>query len=157
LGQDALENSRRFFDDLRHTISGVYHTLLSLTRRTHHKMTRAPGRWTLGVLGTAALVLVLINIRRIFALLRAYMLRAHPDRAPRIAAALWYEKMVRRLARHGWRKSPSQTPRDFVQTIQEPALQKKVAEFTRVYESARFGQSPDDARALPELFEKIAE
>jgi hypothetical protein len=35
-------------------------------------------------------------------------------------------------------------------------LQEKVASFTRAYESARFGQSVDDARALPELFEEIS-
>jgi hypothetical protein len=68
---------------------------------------------------------------------------------------LWYEQMLRRMAHHGWRKSPSQTPRDFVVAIQEPGLQKGVAEFTRAYESARFGQSVDDARALPELLEGI--
>ena len=156
LGQDAVENSRRLLDGLRHAISGVYHTLLQLTRRTHRKMTRAPGKWTLGVLAVAALILLLINVRRLFGALRAYTLLAHPDRAPRRAAALWYERMVRKLARRGWRKTPSQTPRDFVQSIQESALQTKVADFTRAYESARFGQSTDDARTLPELFEKIS-
>ena len=54
-------------------------------------------------------------------------------------------------------QSPSQTPQDFVVAIQEPALQKRVACFTRAYESARFGRSADDAKALPELFEEIAE
>jgi protein-glutamine gamma-glutamyltransferase len=157
LGQDAVENSRRFIDSMGHAISGMYHKMLNLTRRTHHRMTRAPGKWTFGVLGTTALLLLLANLRHMIRALRAYLLRAHPDRAPRLAAALWYERMVRRLARRGWRKSPSQTPRDFVQAIQEPVLQKKVADFTRVYESARFGQSVADARALPELFDKIAE
>ena len=63
--------------------------------------------------------------------------------------------MVNRLARKGWRKAPSQTPRDFVRTIQEPVLQKKVAQFTEVYEAARFGKSAENASELPELFEKI--
>lgn len=157
LGQDAVENSRRLFDGLRHGISGVYYKLLQLTRRTHRKMTRAPGKWTLGMVGISALVLFAFNARRIFRALRAHVLRAHPDRAPRLAAALWYERLVRKLARRGWRKLPSQTPRDFVEAIQEPVLQKKVAEFTKVYESVRFGQSVDDARLLPELFEKVAE
>jgi hypothetical protein len=65
--------------------------------------------------------------------------------------------MVNRLARLGWRKSPSQTPVDFVAAIQEAALQKKVAAFTRAYESARFGNSVDDAQSLPGLFEEIAD
>jgi len=63
--------------------------------------------------------------------------------------------MVDRMARLGWRKSPSQTPLDFVAAIQESALQKKVARFTRAYESARFGKSVDDAQKLPGLFQNI--
>jgi hypothetical protein len=63
--------------------------------------------------------------------------------------------MVGRLARLGWRKSPSQTPLDFVAAIQETSLQKKVARFTQAYESARFGKSLDDAQSLPELFNDI--
>jgi len=60
------------------------------------------------------------------------------------------------MARLGWRKLPSQTPLDFVAAIQEAALQKRVARFTRAYESARFGKSVDDAQTLPELFKDIA-
>jgi hypothetical protein len=63
--------------------------------------------------------------------------------------------MVSRMARRGWRKSPSQTPLDFVAAIQETALQNKVGRFTRAYESARFGKSVDDAQSLPELFQDI--
>jgi hypothetical protein len=59
------------------------------------------------------------------------------------------------MARLGWRKSLSQTPLDFVAAIQEATLQKKVARFTRAYESARFGKSVDDAQSLPELFQDI--
>ncbi|MGA8539682.1 MAG: DUF4129 domain-containing protein, partial [Terriglobales bacterium] len=66
-----------------------------------------------------------------------------------------YDRMVVRMARRGWRKLPSQTPLDFVAAIQEAALQKKVARFTRAYESARFGESVDDARSLPGLFREI--
>jgi len=97
----------------------------------------------------------LVNLRSILRALANRRLRAHPDRAPRESAALWYERMLRRLARDGWRKTPAQTPNDFVAAIQEPVLQSKVATFTRAYESARFGQSAEDARALPELFEEI--
>jgi hypothetical protein len=65
--------------------------------------------------------------------------------------------MVDRLARRGWRKSPSQTPLDFVAAIQEAELQRKVASFTRAYESARFGESVDDAQTLPALFKEITD
>jgi hypothetical protein len=87
--------------------------------------------------------------------LRARALRKHPERAPRESAALWYDRMVARMARRGWRKLPSQTPLDFVAAIQEPALQQKVASFTQAYESARFGQSVEDAQNLPRLFDDV--
>jgi hypothetical protein len=99
---------------------------------------------------------MLLNLGRLLRGLRDRRLRAHPERAPRESAALWYDRMVGRMARRGWRKSPAQTPLDFVACIQDPFLQKKVAKFTRAYESARFGESVDDAHRLPELFEDIA-
>jgi transglutaminase-like putative cysteine protease len=156
LGQDAAQNSRRFFETVRHWFSHHYRKLLNSARQTHHQMTLAPTRWIGWGLAGTALLLFLSNLRRIIVALRAYLLRSHPERAPQKAAALWYERMVRGLARRGWRKSASQTPHDFVAAIQEPRLQQKVAAFTRAYESARFGQSVDDARVLPKLFEEIA-
>jgi protein-glutamine gamma-glutamyltransferase len=155
LGQDAANSGRRFFETLRDWFSRHYAALLNSARTTHQQIARSPARWVGGGLGVMALLIGLINLRRTLRALRARMLRAHPERAPRESAALWYERMVRRLGRRGWRKSPSETPRDFVEAIQEPLLQQKVAAFTRAYESARFGRSVDDARILPELFEEI--
>ena len=155
LGQDAARSSRRFLNRMRHWYARNYRALLSLARTTQDKITRSPAHWIGGTLGLTALLLVLLNFRHLLHAVRAHLLRSHPDRAPQQAAALWYERMVRWLARRGWRKSPSQTPRDFVEAIQEPLLQQKVAAFTRAYESARFGRSVDDARVLPELFEEI--
>ncbi len=155
LGQDATQTSRHFLEQMRHWLSRQYLALLNSARRTQRQMSQSPGRWFAGTLGLAALLLVLFNLGQILRAVRSRILRAHPDRAPKQAAALWYERMVRKLSRRGWRKAPSQTPRDFVQAIQEPLLQRKVATFTQAYESARFGRSVDDARALPGLFEEI--
>ena len=113
-------------------------------------------RWLGGLIAFAAVLITLLNLRRLIDGLRARSLRAHPERAPRESAALWYDRMVARMARLGWRKAPSQTPLDFVAAIQETALQNKVARFTRAYESARFGNSMDDAQSLPELFKDIS-
>ena len=155
LGQDAAHSSRRFLETLRAWISQSYQALLESARHTQRQITHDPLRWFGGAFVVTVLLIVLANLRGILRALRAWRLRAHPDRAPREAAALWYERMLRSLARRGWRKSPSETPRDFVTAIQEPRLQRKVAAFTHAYESARFGRSLDDARALPELFEEI--
>ncbi|HKC01533.1 MAG TPA: DUF3488 and transglutaminase-like domain-containing protein [Terriglobales bacterium] len=155
LGKDAANNSRRFFDEARRWIARQHRALLRTARRTHEHMIHFPVRWLGGIFGVAALLLTLLNLPRVIRGLRNHRLRAHPERAPRESAALWYDRMVDRMARLGWRKSPSQTPLDFVAAIQEAALQKKVARFTRAYESARFGKSLDDAQSLPDLFQDI--
>jgi len=155
LGEGAGQSSRHLFNDLRRWYARTYHSLLASARRTHQQITHSPAEWLGGSVAVSILLLVVLNLRQIVRALANRRLRAHPERAPRASATLWYDQMLRRLARRGWRKSPGQTPHDFVAAIQEPVLQEKVATFTRAYESARFGQSVDDARALPELFEEI--
>ena len=155
LGKDAATSSRRFFDEARRWVGRQHRALLRLARQAHAHFTNFPVPWLGGSLGFAAVLITLLNLGRVVRGLRDHRLRAHPELAPRQAAALWYDRMVGRMAHLGWRKSPSQTPLDFVAAIQETALQKKVATFTRAYESARFGRSVDDAQSLPRLFEDI--
>jgi transglutaminase-like putative cysteine protease len=155
LGKDAASNTRRFFSEARQWIHNQHQAMLRGARRAHHQLNKFPARWLGGLFGSAGVLIVLLNLRRMADGLRNRGLRAHPERAPREAAALWYDRMVGRMAGLGWRKSPSQTPLDFVAAIQEAALQKKVARFTRAYESARFGKSVDDAQSLPELFKDL--
>jgi transglutaminase-like putative cysteine protease len=155
LGHDAATNSRRFFEDARRWVGRQHRALLRLARRTHQHMTTFPVRWLGTLFGAIVAFVVLMNLTQAVRWIRNLKLRAHPDRAPREAASLWYERMLDRLAGLGWRKSPSQTPTDFVTAIKEPALQKKVATFTRAYASARFGNSADDAKCLPELYRDI--
>jgi hypothetical protein len=155
LGKDAATNSRHFFDEARKWMGFRHRAMLRMARRTHRHISNFPAHWLGGAVGIVALLLTLLNLRRLIIGLRHRSLRAHPARAPREAATLWYDRMVGRMARLGWHKSPSQTPLDFVAAIQEAELRGKVASFTRAYESARFGQSVDDAQNLPELFKNI--
>ena len=155
LGNSAAATSRRFFEEVRQWINKQHRSLLKLARGAHRHITKFPSRWLGGLVAAIAALLVLFNLRPLFAALRAHALRANPARAPREAASLWYDRMVRRMAKLGWRKSPSQTPADFVAAIQEPELKKRIAKFTRHYESARFGRSAADAQALPRLFDEI--
>ncbi len=156
LGKDAASNTRRFFDEARLWIQRQHQAMLRAARGAHQHFSNFPARWLGGLIGLVGGLIVLLNLGRMVRGLRNRGLRAHPERAPREAAALWYDRMVGRMARLGWRKSPSQTPLDFVAAIQEETLQKKVARFTRAYESARFGKSVDDAQSLPELFRDIS-
>ena len=156
LSQNAVSNTRRVLDDARHWAASQYRALLQSARRAHRNISTFPVGWLAGALGLAATLMVLFNLRSLLVALRSHRLRRHPTRAPSQSAALWYNKMVARMARLGWRKSPSQTPSDFVAAIREPALQMRVATFTRAYESARFGGSSEDAQSLPRLFAEIA-
>jgi len=155
LGKDAATSSRQFFDEVRRWLGRQHRAMLRAARRAHDHFTTFPVRWLGGLIAFATVLIMLLNLRRLVSGLRARSLRAHPERAPRESAALWYDRMVSRMARLGWCKSPSQTPLDFVAAIQEAALQKKVARFTRAYESARFGRSVEDAQRLPELFKDV--
>jgi hypothetical protein len=157
LGHDAATNSRRFFEDLRRWVGRQHRALLRSARRAHQHMTTFPVRWLGTLFGAIVAFAVSMNFKQALRWIRNKKVRAHPERAPREAASLWYEKMLERLARLGWRKSPSQTPTDFVTAIKEPVLQKKVATFTQAYTSARFGNSVEDAKCLPELFREIVD
>jgi hypothetical protein len=79
-----------------------------------------------------------------------------PQRAPTSAASFWYLRMLRRLARHGIRKSPAQTPAEFTSSIADIRLREDVAVFTEHYQRARFAGSVEDAERLPELYEEMA-
>lgn len=155
LGTNAVTNSRHFLDDARRWIGRRHRAMLRSARRVHRHISDFPLQWLGGVLVVLALLFALLNLPRLVRALRALSLRAHPERAPRLSAALWYERMVSRMARLGWRKLPSQTPLDFVAAIQEADLRKKVAKFTHAYESARFGESASDAQSLPGLLRDI--
>ncbi len=63
--------------------------------------------------------------------------------------------MVRLLGKRGLKKSPVQTPAEFVTLVDDPNLRQSVAQFTEHYERARFGDSAGDAKRLPELYEEV--
>lgn len=63
-------------------------------------------------------------------------------------AAFEYRQMLRLLERRGWRKSPAQTPLEFAASIGVPEFAGPVGELTELYQSARFGSAPADARRV---------
>jgi hypothetical protein len=68
---------------------------------------------------------------------------------------MWYERMARYLERLGIRKSATQTAQEFVGVIEDERLRTQVERFTVAYESARFGNSAEDALRLPELYGEV--
>jgi transglutaminase-like putative cysteine protease len=155
LGEEAARGSRVLLDTTRAWVERNYASLLAGTRRMQSRVGDSPVGWSVGGVMAAALLLLLANLRRLWRWMRDRRLRRHPEKAPRLAATVWYEKMMRTLARGGWSKSAGQTPAEFAAAIKDARLRETVTKFTRHYESARFGESAEDAARLPELFEEI--
>jgi len=155
LGQSVLSGTRSSIDRTRMWARLRYARMLNWARKSRRSVEHAPGRW-FGV--SAAVVLLLLafaNAGRIARVIGTRRLQAHPERSPDQAAAMWYERMARYLARRGVRKSTTQTAQEFVRAIRDERLRAQVGRFTDAYESARFGHSVDDALRLPELYEKV--
>jgi transglutaminase-like putative cysteine protease len=155
LGQSVLSGTRSSMERARMWARLRYARLLNLARRSQRGVEHSPGPW-LGVTAAVTLLLLaLANSRRIARMIRTRRLQAHPERAPDQAAAMWYERMARFLARRGVQKSTTQTAQEFVRVIEDERLRVRVERFTNAYESARFGNSADDALRLPELYEEL--
>ncbi len=155
LGQSVLSGTRGSWERARMWARLRYARMLDWARRSQRGVEHAPGRWFGGSVAVALLLLGLGNAGSIVRMIRRRRLQAHPERLPDQAAAMWYERMARYLARRGVRKSTTQTAREFVRVIEDERLRMRVGQFTDAYESARFGNSSDDATRLPELFEEV--
>jgi hypothetical protein len=155
LGQSVLSGTRGSWERARMWARLRYAGMLNWARRSQRSAGHSPGRWFTISVALALLLLVLGNARRIAQMIRTSRLQAHPERSPDEAAAMWYERMVRYLARRGVRKSETQTAREFVRVIPDEPLRRRVGHFTDAYESARFGNSAEDAVRLPELLEEV--
>lgn len=155
LGKSVLSGTRSFGERARVWARLRYARLLEWARQGQRGIEHAPGQW-FGVSVAVALLWVgLTNAARIARIIRIRGLQAHPERSPDRAAAMWYERMARFLARRGMRKTTAQTAQEFVRVIEDSSLRIRVEEFTRAYESARFGNSGEDAQRLPELYEEV--
>jgi protein-glutamine gamma-glutamyltransferase len=156
LSQQAAQTTRQTVERVRLWWGVRYEAMLAAARRVRHHMIRAPRTWTLCAIGAVILLGFLIKSRSLGKALRSYRLACHPERSPQQAASIWYQRMTRLAARRGWTKSPMQTPSEFVRSIQDAGLRESVSRFTERYEKARFAESTEDARQLPELYEEIS-
>jgi transglutaminase-like putative cysteine protease len=155
LGEDAMRGSRSVIDGMRDWAQRHYAAMLNRARHAQQGFSNSPRRWgSLGVV-SCLLLLAIANLRTLQRWLRERQLAIHPEEAPSLAAALWYQRTLRWLHRQGWKKSAVQTPQEFLTRIEDPVMRKRVEDFTRAYEAARFGESPEEARRLPELYQEL--
>lgn len=155
LGQTALSGTRGLWERARGWARHRYQSMLRWAQRGTERVDHSPGRWGAIGLGMATGLLLLRYAGWILRAIRELRLRAHPERSPEQAAAMWYRRMARSLARHGVRKPEAETPHEFLVKIEDEGLRGRVERFTEAYESARFGNSADDALRLPELYEEV--
>ncbi len=155
LGHSVLTGSRGSLDRMRLRVRITYLRMMKQARIFQRRAAGRPVWWLGASLAFAVILLLLTNIARIAAVIRTWGLRRHPERSPEQTASMWYERMVKYLARRGVQKSPSHTAQEFARAIEEIRLKHSVQQFTDAYESARFGNSAGDARRLPELLEEV--
>jgi len=155
LGQAAFSGTRGLLENARKWARDHYASMLKWAQRSQDRVEHSPKRWAILAVALAGTILLLGNLRRVARLVHEKWLRAYPERSPEQAAAMWYRRMARALERQGMEKPASQTPQEFLRQIEDTRLREPVARFTAVYESARFGNSADDAQRLPELYEEV--
>ncbi len=155
LGRAVTTGSRSSWERARLWGKFQYTSLMSWARRKQRAAEHAP-QWWVTIVGAVALLLAgLGNAGRIVRMMRARRLQAHPERSPNEAATIWYERMALHLARRGLQKSATQTAYEFAGLIEDAKLRSQVERFTRAYESARFGNSADDAVRLRQLCDEV--
>lgn len=163
LAENTATNTRQKFDAMRLWVRKQYDAMLDRLRKLQSEVSRSPQ--TFGMRGLAIFVglLVLIALPKLYKYLRSLRLAARPRKAPRQAATVWYERLLRLLGRRGMEKLPAQTAKEYVASLpSDPTLggerlRESVTLFTAHYERARFGGSEDDAAKLPDLYEEVEE
>jgi len=155
LTTNVAVSTRQWVEGQRLRARREYFRLLAAADRVRNQAAREPGKWSFRGLAVAVIALLLINARRLVRAWQRRRLLLQPERAPSQAAGLWYQRMTRTLARLGWRKPATQAPREFVATIDDRELRRRVENFTDAYERARFGASPEAAKELPERYEEL--
>jgi len=156
LSHAAINSSRSMWEGARAWARERYASMLDWAHRSQERVEHSPRSWALIGLGAAMALVLLANIRKVTKRIHEAWLGARPERNPEQAASLWYARMTSVLARHGMKKSNQETSQEFLGKIEDQRLRKPVEQFTSAYESARFGNSAEDAGRLPGLFEEVA-
>ena len=157
LGHRAAQGGEQWIRRVRRWERLQYDAWLEAARRTGHAVSDAPWRWGAIALGVVALLILGAYSARLWRAIRRRRVAARPERSPRMAATIWYERVLRLLAKRGWQKSPAQTPAEFVASFKNGGVRDPMARFAEHYERARFGDSGEDAARLPEVYEEVAE
>jgi protein-glutamine gamma-glutamyltransferase len=158
---------------LADTVQKTSHNWGENLRQYYHRKERELIRWILavdkktenspyflpGLLAILVMILIYLRGRALFAFMMArWSLRARRGgNVTASLATLEYREMLRMLEKRGWKKSPSQTAREFAATIPAAEVVGPVTQLTQLYQSARFGDHPAPARQMSALLRSIRE
>jgi len=156
LAVEAKSGGRQLFSSAQRWWRRHYEILLEAARQAKNGASGSPLRWGIAAALSTMGLLLAANGRLLWRAWARRRLAARPEKSPRRAATIWYERMTEVVAQRGWNKSPTQTPEEFIRLIEDDDIRLRVAEFTRHYESARFDASIEDARRLPHLYKEIS-
>ena len=109
----------------------------------------------LGILGTLIGAEKIGSIAELRFLL-AWKLRRRDVTLGPYEATLSYNRFLKALQKKGFRKPPSQTPREFATSFIGTRMSWEVLEFTRLYNALRFGQARVPLARLRALLDEIA-
>ncbi len=146
----SVRHTRNGFTDIRLWTARQYNRMLQMARRVHRVTTHDPK-----LLLEAILILLAF-----IALVAAPLVFLHLNHrwrtaSPSSAAAIFYLRMTRRLARQGYRRPAAQTASEFAASIGDPSLREAVLRFNAAYEQARFGHSEAAVKNLPALLDQV--
>jgi len=156
LGRNATQNTLEWIRHRQEWGRREYQRLLDLARRSQQTISDAPLTWSVMAICGSVLLILGANAQRLWRAVMRRRVAARPEKSPRMAATIWYERALRVMARKGFRKLPAQTPEEFLQSIANDNVRDSISRLTEHYERARFGASPEDAAVLPELYAEIA-
>jgi transglutaminase-like putative cysteine protease len=155
LTQDAGRGSRELVSHAQSWAVGKYEATLAWARKVQERVGSSAVKWVLRAFAVLLVVTFATSVPRLLAFFRKFRLARRPEKAPQLAASIWYQRMLKILARRGWQKSPAQTPEEFASAIRDVQLKQRVTNFTEHYENARFGGSAEEASRLSEIYQEI--
>jgi hypothetical protein len=151
LARQLDRGSRQATQDTQRYFRGRYAAIRARIAGLHQRVRQDPQVIpALLVLAVVSALTVVFSSRIVYlwrqALSRS---RVRSGRAGPRDVTIVYQRLLDFLASRGVRRTPAMTARQVLAEVHDPALLPVVAEFTGVYEEARFGGS---AARLPELY-----
>ncbi len=115
----------------------------------------------LGMILLLASMIVLVRGNRRFAMGRLRLRAAIRSRRPASPgkqrdATVVYGQFLKLLSARGYERNPSQTPQEFAASLPDSALSPAALEFTRLYNSLRFGRPGRPCGGLGELVKLLS-